>query len=306
MIYDVVTCVGKKHVGVAAKAIPSLLLFTDARKIFIISPLSTLDDLKSKLGDHCRLCFIDENLLIDPAYSKRMRKQFIEAAKGDDRFGWYLQQFLKMGASELPDLSEYYLIWDSDTILLKEVDFFDEDGKVLVSPAAEHHKPYFQLINKTLGFGRQVNYSFISEHLMIKKEYMRLLINKFANNSSPNTTWMEFILSSIDNKNLPRSGFSEYETYGNFVALKFKESFLCRKIKSTRFGTMIYGEKIDRYVLFDLMRSGYTYVTFETWHSKPAKLKRLIQAGTLRISWIQHWLTRGYSGQLRAAAELDR
>ena len=39
--------------------------------------------------------------------------------------GWYLQQFLKLGASQyLPDLSRYFLIWDMDMILLQRLSPF--------------------------------------------------------------------------------------------------------------------------------------------------------------------------------------
>ena len=306
MIYDTVMCVGKQHVDIAVKVINSLLLFSNARKIFVISPLSSLNSLKNKLGEHSSIWLIDEEHVIDGTDIKTIKEKFIKRAGSDKRFGWYLQQFLKMSASELPELSDHYLIWDSDTVLLKEIKFFDNNGRTLIAPATEYHKPYFGLINKVLGFDKQVEYSFISEHLMLKKKYMKSLINNLTINAPPNTSWIEFILNSIDVKDLLKSGFSEYETYGNFIALKFSDSFSCRKIKSTRNASMLYGKKPDRYTFFRLMRSGYTYATFESWQDNPSKLKRLVNACVLRTSWIFHCLTRRCSGQLKAATELDR
>lgn len=40
--------------------------------------------------------------------------------KGRTLAGWYLQQFLKLGAAQyLPGLSKHFLIWDLDMILLQ-------------------------------------------------------------------------------------------------------------------------------------------------------------------------------------------
>lgn len=308
MIYDAVMCVGKQHVDIAIKSIQSLLLFSHTRKLFVISPRSTLDLIEIKLcelGELSHIILLDEEQVLFGVDIKTVRENFEKKAGGNQRFGWYLQQFLKMSASELPEIADYFLIWDSDTVLLQEIFFFDEHGKVLIAPSSEYHEPYFRLIDKVLGIKRQASHSFISEHFMVKKEYMKCLIENIITNAPKDTSWIEFIIESIDEKNILKSGFSEYETYGNFIATKFSESFLCRVIKSTRQGTMIYGNHPDRYAFFDLMRSGFVYATFECWQSPPAKLNRVVRSCLIRISWILCKLTRRYSGQLRAAAKLD-
>lgn len=305
IIYDVVMCVGQSHVNISIKAISSLLFFSDARKIFVITPQSVLNILKNRLPKTGRIRLIDESNIIDDTSIKTLKKQFVKRAVSYSRFGWYLQQFLKMNACEIPELSDHYLIWDGDTVLLKKIKFFDNNRKTFICPAIEYHKPYFDLIHKVLGLDKQVHYSFISEHLMIKKEYMKSLINNLATNAPPNISWMEFILHSIDDKDLPHSGFSEYETYGNFLAFKFNDSFSCRKINSTRNGSKLYGNNPNQYALFSLMRSGYTYATFESWQncSKP---KRLTRACISRFLWILHRLTKRCRGQRKAATELVR
>lgn len=305
MNYDAVMCVGKHHIDIGIKSIRSLLLFTEAGKIFVVSPRPVLDSIKHKIGGHNRIRFIDEDHVIDPTAINDIREKFTKRAGSDSTFGWYYQQFLKMSVCELPELSDYYLIWDADTVLLKALSFFDKDGKPFIAPSAEHHKPYFQLTNKVLGFDRQVKFSFISEHLMVKKEYMKLLLSALATHAPPDTSWIEFIIDSIDVKNIHRSGFSEYETYGNFIALKFNDSFTCRKIKSTRYGSKRYGNKPDQYAFFGLMRFGYTYATFEAWH-KPSKLKLKIKAYALRALWNYHCRTSRCSEQIKAATELGR
>ena len=47
--------------------------------------------------------------------------------QGTNRVGWYLQQYLKLGvAVHIPDLSDYYLVWDADNIPTRPISFFAE------------------------------------------------------------------------------------------------------------------------------------------------------------------------------------
>ena len=42
----------------------------------------------------------------------------------------------------------YYLIWDSDTIPVKEVKLFNNDSKPFFDVKREYHKPYFITMKK--------------------------------------------------------------------------------------------------------------------------------------------------------------
>ncbi len=305
MIYDVVTCIGKKHIDVAIKSIRSLLLFSDARKIVAISSVQILDQIKKEVGEEPRIRLLDENHLINAIDINFIKEKFKQRIGSEERANWYFQQFLKMSVSGHPEISEYYLIWDSDTILLKPIAFFDESNRVLINPANEYHRPYFDLIEKILNIERQVSFSFISEHFMVKKEYMQALIENISANAQPNTSWIEHIINSIDNKDLGKSGFSEYETYGNFIAFKFRKSFSFRKIKSTRYGTSFFGSKPNKYAIFNLMISDYAFATFESWH-KISRLKALIINSISRAIYIFCCLIRCYSEQLKATNEIVR
>lgn len=305
MIYDVATCVGEKHIDVAIKSIRSLLLFSNARKIFAISSARILDQIEKEVGKNPRMHLLDESHLINAITIDFIKEKLRQRIESEERAGWYFQQFLKMSVSDHPEISEYYLIWDSDTILLKPIAFFDQSNRVLINPANEYHRPYFDLIKRILNIERQVSFSFISEHFMVKKEYMQTLIKNISANAQPNTSWIEHVINSIDNKELGKSGFSEYETYGNFIAFKFRNSFSCRKIKSTRHGTSFFGSRPDKYAIFYFMLSGYASATFESWH-KASRLKVPIRKSISRAIYIFCYLTRYCSRQLKATAELVR
>jgi len=56
-----------------------------------------------------------------------------------------------MAICNYSDMADHYLIWDSDTILLKSLLFFDKEKRVLINPETEYHEPYFILIKKSSG-----------------------------------------------------------------------------------------------------------------------------------------------------------
>ncbi len=271
MIYDAVLCVKPGHKHIALIAIKSLYVCSQPRKIFVVSSRENFTFFSEKLN--LPIYLLDENSIIANINLNTIQDYLMQRVQSNYRSGWYFQQFLKMAICNIVDIADYYLIWDSDTILLKNVDFFDKEGRVFISPKTAYHKPYFKLIKKILGIEKQVNFSFISEHMMINKFYMKELLNNLIAQTPDKISWVEFILNAIDEQHLTHSGFSEFETYGNFIATKYKDSFKLRPLKSIR-GANIYGAVPNKYDVFSLMLSNYVFATFETWHI-PSK-KRVI------------------------------
>ena len=78
--------------------------------------------------------------------------------------------------------NEYYLIWDADTIPIKSIQLF-KNNHPFFDMKTEHHIPYFQTIKRLLPDLKFSNKSYISEHQMIKTEYMKNLLDEIENNS---------------------------------------------------------------------------------------------------------------------------
>lgn len=288
MIYDAVLCVSSKHKNIALRAIRSLHVFARPRKIFVITSTKNFAFFKDHFEAWAPILLLDEDKLIDNVDLRFIESELRKRSASHKRAGWYYQQFLKMAACNLSEVASYYLAWDSDTILLQPVDFFDGDGRVLINPKTEDHRPYFHLMTKVLGLEKQVDFSFISEHFMINTMHMKHLIASIEQRSPGNAIWVKIILDAIDNKDLQQSGFSEYETYGNFIAHNYRDSFRCRPVKSTRNGAKIYGHVPSRYDIFSLMQAGYGFATFESWHSAA----RAQLATNKTISRLRHSVAR--------------
>lgn len=267
MKYDVVMNVAAHHKDIARLAIEYLRKNTTAAKFYIISTndvLKNFEYMKDK-EDNLEVHLIDEDKLIPGITLNGIKEYLLEHAGNSKQAGWYFQQFRKMAACYIPDISSHYLVWDADTIMLKPISFFSEDAKVLINPESENHLPYFDTINTILGMKQIAEYSFVCGHLMINAAYMGELIDFINDHVKSSRHWVWKIMDSIKPDDLGNKGFSEFETYGNFVLSRHPESFDLRPLRYFRFGAGKFGMRPNKYDLHYLS-STYTYASFETWN----------------------------------------
>jgi hypothetical protein len=146
------------------------------------------------------------------------------------RTGWYLQQFLKLYAHKaIEDLSEYFLILDSDTIFLNKISFFDQDIP-LYATGTEYHIPYFENMNRMhSSLNKCVPYSGICHHMIFKKEYLKNIIDMIEQRNEKD--FWRCALESISPGQQPYSGFSEYELYFAYINTYKKDTFTIRNLK---------------------------------------------------------------------------
>ena len=221
------------------------------------------------------IIFINEKLLIDIDKIKQLIK--IKNKNAVRRSGWYIQQFLKMVYSRLCH-DKFYLVWDSDTIPIKKVKMFNNDGKPIFHVKTEYYRPYFITIKKIFPeLGKKYNYSFISEHMIINTNLMKNMIKRINfNKNLHGDIWYEKIINCIDINELPKSGFSEFETYGTFVKEYYKQIYDIKPWKSLRLrsGNQILKFKQKFLTSNDIknISKKYNAITFEKWKRKKKKI----------------------------------
>lgn len=209
-------------------------------KYLPISSICVIGDInvEKMLPKDQNIKFVNENALVDCKY---IRKCFDENcnfgnSNGITTAGWYIQQFIKMEFSRYCN-EEYYLIWDSDTIPLKQIDMFDNNGIPYFDCKNEYHKLYFDTLNSLLPYCHKVNKkSFISEHMVIKTEFMRRLIYEIEKNQEIDGKNYQEKIMQVLKQNIFKAGFSEFETYGTFVSIMFPQSYNIREWSSMRYG----------------------------------------------------------------------
>ncbi|MBO5623808.1 MAG: hypothetical protein J5959_19510 [Butyrivibrio sp.] len=200
---------------------------------------------ESAIADHA--LWIDENDIIpfDDVHACMARR--LEPILNGEKLprgvtGWYYQQFLKMQyAYRCTD--KYYMVWDGDTIPCRKINMFSQEtGQPYLDLKHEYHAEYFDTLGKLLpGFGKVIERSFISEHMLFNCEIMKKLIADIESNDSiEGTRFWEKIINAIEPDKMQDSSFSEFETYGTYVALRYPNEYRLREWHSFRLGASFY------------------------------------------------------------------
>lgn len=272
-IDKVISVCSIKDISVWALAAKYLTDFIDAVEFVVIVPETDLDQFRAVTPNTIKV--ISEKIYTDQIY-KLLKPKFNE--KNIGRYGWYLQQFIKLVAlSEAKD-DETYLIWDADTIPLRPLTFNSRDGLAYYK-ATEHHLPYFEVISRLLGLEKIVSHSFIAQCFPARGAWMREFI--FFIESRQGLPWLEAIIETTNFQEI--SGFSEYETLGTFFSHKYTDRIRFTNKKWLRFGhSVIGGIHKFNHPHSKLLLSSFDFVSFEAW-DKPW-IKKLIENMVMRLS----------------------
>ena len=241
--FDIIVPIAKNDLEAFKKSLPNIKAQLPNAEIKVIANSS----MKEQLGAEEGVIFIDENQMIEGMDFDTIKKIIRNRhPKAERRTGWYFQQFLKLGYARICD-KEYFLSWDSDTIPLKGLTFFDEQNKPFfdVLPLVAEDASYNITIGELWKDGsvkKGNNVSFISEHMMFKTSVVNEMLDEIEHNIGlEGKIFSEKILSAIPISELNLSGFSEFETYAAYVASKKPALYTLRKWKNLRHGKVYFG-----------------------------------------------------------------
>ena len=201
---------------------------------------------------------------------------------------WFYQQFLKLEASRSRD-NKKILIWDADTLPLRDLNFFNVDGTINLFIGDEFHLPYFALISEILGSGRLVNGSFIAQCLPFYSDVLQRLIAIIQKRYGMN--WIRGLMTVVADLSSRRihCSFSEYELLGTFMCLDHPEGLIARAYGSnewSRSGTKLFGSarNLEIFSRHPVILDSY-FVAFE---QSMAPLIRYVQP---RVSFLSRFKT---------------
>lgn len=235
------------------------------KKIVVIGA-GTLESACRELG----VDFLDEDNLFEGMTLGNIRDYLKKRIGEDRRAGWYFQQFLKYAYCYCCK-DEYYIVWDADTVPLRHIAHI-LDGQPVFTKKEEMEPAYFETLERLFGgrVKREGDFSFICEnmifHVEILKEMLRQIIEQPGFEGE---TFWEKILNAVSDENLPGSGFSEFETYGNFVMLYYPKLYRLRTLKGMRKGAEYFGLTPSAAQL-KWAAGSFDTIAFETWshHNK--------------------------------------
>lgn len=206
IIVDVVIPTVEKDIEIVERCIKSIQqnLMHPIGSIFIVAPLSDRI-MKMAKDNNCK--FILEDTIVDGITKGDIRY----TVNGLDRSGWLFQQLIKLSVDEFTQ-HDYVLVMDSDTVLARPVKYI-HNGKMILNISDEHHDVYYEVYRKLMGESVLSDRSFVAHGMLFSKELLREMKRFIAEKN--NKKWEVAILDNVDYTNI--SGFSEYETYGNYL-----------------------------------------------------------------------------------------
>ena len=221
--------------------------------IYILAAPSPLVEAFCREHD-CR--FVDESSVL--GYDARS----LDVKCGPEqanRSGWIFQQLLKL--SGRVGESRYFLTLDSDHILLRPHTFLTRDGRTVFYGSREYNKPYYENIERLIGFYPDTRLSYVAHKMLFDREYLAALREELERRHGK--PWDRVVVDSLDRQHI--SGFSEFELYGNWVPAERKLHLPWRAHSLTQ----------DKRADYDTLRRKYRWqfaaITFPDYRKKQKK-----------------------------------
>ncbi len=223
--------------------------------------------------------FIDESSIltfdeIKCAYDRRFARLY----EGQERpvvsaVGWYYQQFLKLAYGRICE-SDHYLCWDSDTLPMRKIVMFNEDGIPFFDVKPEMQAHYFDTIRNLFGFGKSIEDSFVSEHMIFSCDLVREMLDEIEHAGGSEGRFYEKIFDAIDDLRL---GFSEFETYGTWVSLRHTGDYRVRTWHSLRNANFMVDVNDVTDEDMNWLATDYDAATFEKYQKTEPMLNELFK-----------------------------
>jgi len=175
-------------------------------RVTILTPDKYVDSLRDLLQDY-DVSIQAESIYFDERTLRELKRTF------QDRFGWVLQQLLKL-KFVLQSESSGVLIIDSDTIILEPRYWLRKDGLQLLTPTWEYHAPYYRFLESVGIGGLNPEYTFVSHHMLMQPKMLEELFQYVGWNNVEDLTKLICSLPNIGEQ----SPFSlDYELYAQYL-----------------------------------------------------------------------------------------
>ena len=270
--YDVVILATKKDLGLLKLTVPYVLTNLNPKKIYVVASEEIQNDVELIPG----VVYYNESSVYQDLSYQRVENIIFRISGERKRAGWYLQQFIKLAWAYVTDDEEYVVI-DSDTFPLNPINFYSKDGKYLFTEKVEFNKPYFDTITNL--FGEKIKsfagFSFVAEHMMFNKKYVLEMLGYIIENEAlRGNNFFEKILYAVDPNEILHSGFSEFETYGNFMLTFHADEIRMRKLRTLREAVFVLGSTPSQMQL-QWAAKDYDIISIELPNYKKTLLTRL-------------------------------
>jgi hypothetical protein len=148
-------------------------------------------------------------------------------------FGWWYQQLLKLGAfKQIKNLSDPYVVWDSDLIALKKWDLYDEKTNTykfaILQESAKNEfnkTEYASSIRELIGVEAiepPTEGTFVPHHFIMHHKVLENLITHIETKNKSKVNWIKTIMLLSNSY----YRFSEYKCIASFMNTYYPELLL--------------------------------------------------------------------------------
>lgn len=267
---DIVICIALKDILFLNKNIFFIQKNINPGHIYIITDKRNNRYITK---DYDNVTIIDENNLIPGLNFSAVKTHIDKNGFKYRQYGWYYQQFLKLGFALSQYAKKEYLVWDADTVPFNPIEFKNGE-KYLLLPKTEHNQAYFDTIDKLFDAPLKANYSFISEHMVFDVDIVKEMLGCIVNKGKANQQWFEVCINSINPTSA--NGFSEFETYGTYCLNYHPDLFEMRTLRTFRRCGYIYGIFVTKTEINSL-RDDLDTGSFEAYDYPIALCRRIKQ-----------------------------
>ena len=226
----------------------AVIQFYHPRTIYIVTSIPEIHKIKKcvplwKTGTETFLCFIDEDTFFHSTYSlskEEIKNRWYTYKDEQSReFGWWYQQILKLGAiKKIPQISDPFIIWDSDLIPIKKWPIYPTDMVLFFQFAllqekersffnkTQYNDSIFHLLKLPEIYPQESKGTFVPHHFVFYHKVIHSFINyietihyAFEKKKEERKIWIEIIVSL--SKHYYR--FSEYKSIATFMSFYFPE-----------------------------------------------------------------------------------
>jgi hypothetical protein len=173
------------------------------------------------------------------------------------RPNWMYQMMLKFFQNVT--YHDNYLVIEADSIIIKTLEFFDQDKTIYYLGGDQYHEPYFKFNKAILNIGREYNHSFISEFMMYDKKIIKDIL--FKTNSNTPKDFLELLYKLVTPDCYP----ADYELYGNFVFKYHQDKFMTRDLNYFKTGREDLRWTDDEIDIFIKTQSHQDVISFHKW-----------------------------------------
>lgn len=210
--------------------IESIQQFYSPRNIFIITP--KMDCQQINCSDYSNVHVIEEENFFMTNYHMTyldIHDCFCKTSTGEMReFGWWYQQFIKLGAfMQIPNLSDPYIVWDSDLISLEKWDIYPTEENPHFRFAILQEMPRNEWIMEQyagslyeltgLSICDPEKGTFVPHHYVFHHHVLKDLLQMIESKDPSKKNWIERIME-ISHTYLR---FSEYRAVSSFMKVHY-------------------------------------------------------------------------------------